>query len=522
MSYQALYRKFRPDNFEDVKGQDHIVTTLKNQIKSDHIGHAYLFCGTRGTGKTTVAKIFAKAVNCENPGEKGPCGECAMCRSIAEGSSMNVIEMDAASNNKVDDIRQVIEEVQYSPANGKYKVYIIDEVHMLTTSAFNALLKTLEEPPSYLIFILATTEVHKIPLTILSRCQRYDFKRISVQTIADRLKELLDKEGIEAEEKALLYIAKLADGALRDGLSLLEQCISFYFGEKLTYEKVLKVLGAVDTEVYADFVKVLAKDDVASMIEMLDEIVSEGKDLTRFCDELIWYLRNLLMAKTTEHPEKIVDMSEENCKTLVEVSDMLEVEMIFRYIRVLSEVENQMKYASQKRVLFEIALLKLGKPAMEKDYESLVNRIHSIERKIEKGIALQPVGDASASIQKEPVKSIPKLRESAVPQEVKQLVLNWQQVLNQLDPVSKAMLNMVTLTVNDSGNLVIAFSKETEYLFFASQEENQKVVSEAAAEVLDKSVTIEYKYVESQQEYDALPELRELFEGNDIVIESVE
>lgn len=186
---------------------------------------------------------------------------------------------------------------------------------MLTTSAFNALLKTLEEPPSYLIFILATTEVHKIPLTILSRCQRYDFKRISVQTIADRLKELLDKEGIEAEEKALLYIAKLADGALRDGLSLLEQCISFYFGEKLTYEKVLKVLGAVDTEVYADFVKILANDDVAGMISMLDDVIAAGKDLTRFCDELIWYLRNLLMAKTTEHPEKIVDMSEENCRT---------------------------------------------------------------------------------------------------------------------------------------------------------------------------------------------------------------
>lgn len=521
MSYQALYRKFRPDNFEDVKGQDHIVTTLKNQIKSDHIGHAYLFCGTRGTGKTTVAKIFAKAVNCENPGEKGPCGECAMCRSIAEGSSMNVIEMDAASNNKVDDIRQVIEEVQYSPANGKYKVYIIDEVHMLTTSAFNALLKTLEEPPSYLIFILATTEVHKIPLTILSRCQRYDFKRISVQTIADRLKELLDKEGIEAEEKALLYIAKLADGALRDGLSLLEQCISFYFGEKLTYEKVLKVLGAVDTEVYADFVKILANDDVAGMISMLDEVIAAGKDLTRFCDELIWYLRNLLMAKTTEHPEKIVDMSEENCRTLIEVSKLLETEMIFRYIRVLSDVENQMKYASQKRVLFEIALLKLGKPEMEKDYDSLVNRVHNLEHQLEKGVIVQ-ASQTPAGTPEEVEKPVPKLRASAVPQEVKQLVGNWQQVLNQLDPVSKAMLDMVTLTVNDNGNLVIAFSKQTGYSYFALQEGNRKAVSDAAAEVLDKTVTIEYKYVESKREFDALPELRGMFGESDIVIETEE
>ncbi|MGN1205580.1 MAG: DNA polymerase III subunit gamma/tau, partial [Eubacterium sp.] len=514
-------RKFRPDNFEDVKGQDHIVTTLKNQIESDRIGHAYLFCGTRGTGKTTVAKIFAKAVNCENPGEKGPCGECAMCRSIAEGSSMNVIEMDAASNNKVDDIRQVIEEVQYSPANGKYKVYIIDEVHMLTTSAFNALLKTLEEPPSYLIFILATTEVHKIPLTILSRCQRYDFKRISVQTIAARLRELLDKEGIEAEEKALLYIAKLADGALRDGLSLLEQCISFYFGETLTYEKVLKVLGAVDTEVYADFVKILANDDVAGMITMLDDVIAAGKDLTRFCDELIWYLRNLLMAKTTEHPEKIVDMSEENCKMLVEVSKMLETEMIFRYIRVLSEVENQMKYASQKRVLFEIALLKLGKPEMEKDYDSLINRVHNLELQLEKGVVLQ-ASEKTGAKTAETVKPAPKLRVSAVPEEVKQLVGNWQQVINQLDPVSKAMLDMVTLTVSDHGNLVIAFSKQTEYSYFVTQEANQKAVSDAVAEVLDKNVTIEYKYVESQREFDALPELRGMFDGTDIVIEAIE
>ena len=521
MSYQALYRKFRPDNFADVKGQEHIVTTLQNQIKADRVGHAYLFCGTRGTGKTTVAKILAKAVNCENPQDGNPCGNCRMCRAITAGASMNVIEIDAASNNGVDNIREIVDEVSFSPAEGKYKVYIIDEVHMLSIGAFNALLKTLEEPPSYVIFILATTEAHKIPITILSRCQRYDFKRISVQTIADRLKELLDKEGIEAEEKALLYIAKLADGALRDGLSLLEQCISFYFGEKLTYEKVLKVLGAVDTEVYADFVKILANDDVAGMISMLDDVIAAGKDLTRFCDELIWYLRNLLMAKTTEHPEKIVDMSEENCRTLIEVSKLLETEMIFRYIRVLSDVENQMKYASQKRVLFEIALLKLGKPEMEKDYDSLVNRVHNLEHQLEKGVVVQ-ASEAPAGTSKAVEKPAPKLRASAVPKEVKQLVGNWQQVLNQLDPVSKAMLDMVTLTVNDNGNLVIAFAKETGYSYFASQEANQKAVADAAAEVLDKTVAIEYKYVESQREYDALPELRGMFDGNDIVIETVE
>ena len=244
MSYTALYRKFRPTEFEDVKGQEHIITTLQNQIKANRIGHAYLFCGTRGTGKTTVAKIFAKAVNCENPKDGSPCGQCAMCKSIAAGTSMNVIEIDAASNNGVDNIRQISEEVAYRPTEGRYKVYIIDEVHMLSIGAFNALLKTLEEPPSYVIFILATTEFHKIPATILSRCQKYNFRHISADTIEERLQELMDAEGVQVEKKALAYVAKMGDGSMRDALSLLDQCIAFHIGESLTYENVLDVLGA--------------------------------------------------------------------------------------------------------------------------------------------------------------------------------------------------------------------------------------------------------------------------------------
>ena len=240
MSYTALYRKFRPSEFSDVKGQDHIVTTLRNQIGADRIGHAYLFCGTRGTGKTTIAKIFARAVNCEHPEDGNPCGTCASCRAIASGASMNVIEIDAASNNGVDNIREIREEVAYSPTEGKYKVYIIDEVHMLSIGAFNALLKTLEEPPSYVIFILATTEAHKIPITILSRCQRYDFRRISTETIAGRLRELMEEEQVEVEDRALTYVAKAGDGSMRDALSLLDQCIAFYLGQKLTYDHVLK------------------------------------------------------------------------------------------------------------------------------------------------------------------------------------------------------------------------------------------------------------------------------------------
>ncbi|WP_455718857.1 DNA polymerase III subunit gamma/tau, partial [Anaerosporobacter sp.] len=282
MAYTALYRKFRPTEFGDVKGQDHIVTTLKNQIKSDRVGHAYLFCGTRGTGKTTIAKILAKAVNCESPIDGNPCNECSMCKEINSQNSMNVIEIDAASNNGVDNIRDIIDEVQYSPTRGRYKVYIIDEVHMLSAGAFNALLKTLEEPPSYVIFILATTEVHKIPVTILSRCQRYDFKRITIDIITERLYELLEKEQVEAEEKAVRYIAKSADGALRDALSLLDQCMAFYFGEKLTYDNVLNVLGAVDTQVFSTLLRYIIDGKVTECIELIEKLIIEGRELGQF------------------------------------------------------------------------------------------------------------------------------------------------------------------------------------------------------------------------------------------------
>ena len=275
MSYTALYRKFRPVEFEDVKGQEHIITTLKNQIEANRIGHAYLFCGTRGTGKTTVAKIFAKAVNCEHPVNGSPCGECAMCRSIAAGTSMNVIEIDAASNNGVDNIREIREEVAYRPTEGKYKVYIIDEVHMLSIGAFNALLKTLEEPPEYVIFILATTEVHKIPITILSRCQHYDFKRISIETITDRMRDLMQEEQVEVEEKALRYVAKAADGSMRDALSLLDQCIAFYLGQKLTYDNVLEVLGAVDTDVFSRLLRSVIRRDVPKVLDIVDDLVMQ-------------------------------------------------------------------------------------------------------------------------------------------------------------------------------------------------------------------------------------------------------
>ena len=389
MSYTALYRKFRPDSFQDVKGQDAIVRTLKNQIRAQRIGHAYLFCGTRGTGKTTVAKILAKAVNCEHPIDGNPCNECETCKAIAAGNSMNVIEIDAASNNGVDNIREIREEVAYSPTSGKYKVYIIDEVHMLSIGAFNALLKTLEEPPSYVIFILATTEAHKIPITILSRCQRYDFKRIARTTIVDRLRELMDEEQVEVEDKALRYIAKKGDGSMRDALSLLDQCIAFYLGEKLTYEHVLDVLGAVDTDEFSKLLREVLDGDVTQVILHLENMIMQGRDLTQLVNDFTWYLRNLLLLKSSDNMEDVLDVSAENLEQLKEEAAMVRDDTLMRYIRIFSELQNQIKYAGSKRVMLEVALIKLCRPQMEQDQLSVLERVRRLEKQLASGVVVR-------------------------------------------------------------------------------------------------------------------------------------
>lgn len=386
MSYTALYRKWRPASFAQVRGQDHVVQTLKNQIISQRIGHAYLFCGTRGTGKTSIAKIFARAVNCETPQDGSPCGTCRTCQNIASGASLNVVEIDAASNNGVENIREIREEVQYPPTEGKYRVYIIDEVHMLSTGAFNALLKTLEEPPSYVIFILATTEVQKIPVTVLSRCQRYDFKRITVDTIVDHLRQLTKTEQIQVEDKALAYLAKAADGAMRDALSLLDQCVAFHYGQALTYDDVLDVLGAVDITVFSRLFRAVVENRTKDCMKFLEEMVIQGRELGQFVTDFIWYLRNLLILKSVDDAESMLDMSAENAELLKEESALIDSEVLLRYIRVFSELSNQLRYASQKRVLIEVALIRLTRPEMEENLDSLIQRVGNIERQLEEGV----------------------------------------------------------------------------------------------------------------------------------------
>ena len=504
MSYTALYRKFRPDEFEDVKGQDAIVRTLKNQVNADRIGHAYLFCGTRGTGKTTVAKIFAKAVNCEHPVDGSPCGECAMCKSIAAGTSMNVIEIDAASNNGVDNIREIREEVTYRPTEGKYKVYIIDEVHMLSIGAFNALLKTLEEPPEYVIFILATTEAHKIPITILSRCQRYDFKRISIETIAARLRELIDKEGWDVEDKAVRYIAKMADGSMRDSLSLLDQCAAFYMNETLTYDHVLEVLGAVDTEVFSRLLRQLLAMDVHQVIETVDELVMQGRELSQLAADFTWYLRNLLLVKSSDNMEDVLDVSSENLALLKEEAQMIDSDTLIRYIRIFSDLTNQLKYATQKRVLLEVTLIKLCRPAMDQNKDALLDRIRAIEKQLEEGAWEAPVrerivyaSDAKEAGEPKPKPELPQ----ALNEDVKAVAKDFRMIINEASPMLRTYLKKARLSAGEGNRLLIVLPDELSASAVATPEHKEEIQS-LIEQKIGKKVEIDVRQMEAGRRFE--------------------
>ncbi len=506
MSYTALYRKYRPRDFTDVKGQDAIVATIQNQIQADRIGHAYLFCGTRGTGKTTIAKIFAKAVNCEHPKEGSPCGECASCQAIAAGNSMNVIEIDAASNNGVDNIREIRDEVSYAPTEGRYKVYIIDEVHMLSIGAFNALLKTLEEPPSYVIFILATTEAHKIPVTILSRCQRYDFHRISIETISKRLQELLEREQTEAEEKAVRYIAKAADGAMRDALSLLDQCMAFYMGQKLTYDHVLQVLGAVDTERFSRMFRAVIGNEVVAAMRQIEELVGEGKDLGQFVNDFTWYLRNLLLLQSSDDMEDVLDLSDENLKLLKQECKMADSAEIMRYIRIFSELSNQVRYSAQKRILIEIAVIKLCRPQMEEDTGSVLSRLIQLEKKIEEGV-IQPkaAGPAASFVSDrsdtEQTAAENPILPKAISEDIRKVVQNWHSIVSQMPGSLGVFMKKARLSVGDNDVLLIVLDDPI-LCEMLTEEERQKEITDSISKSIGKEVAIQFRYQDTDQPFE--------------------
>ena len=357
MEHLALYRKYRPSTFEEVIGQEHITQALKNQIANDGIGHAYLFTGSRGIGKTSIARIFAKAVNCTANRGGSPCGECENCKKLEKQGDINVIEIDAASNNKVDDIRELREKVKFMPVDAKYKVYIVDEVHMLTDSAFNALLKTLEEPPQHVIFILATTEVHKLPATILSRCIRFDFRLVSVEELSALLARVFDEEGIIYDDDALAVIAKAGEGSVRDALSIADCVVAYSTNQKITKEVVLKVLGTTDESLMIEFFDYLRQRDVGGLLEFVNSVDETGKNLSVFVKDLSKHARNLLICKSCKEPNKILNMATETFETLKNQAEQFEEKMLIEYMQSFGGAENELRYTLSPRLLLETLAL---------------------------------------------------------------------------------------------------------------------------------------------------------------------
>ncbi len=537
--YLALYRKYRPQTFEDVCGRDAIVQTLKNQINSGRIGHSYLFCGTRGTGKTTIAKIYAKAVNCQHPADGNPCGECETCRAIAANADLNVVEMDAASNNGVDDVRGIVEQVSYSPTQGKYRVFIIDEVHMLSTPAFNALLKTLEEPPAYAIFILCTTEPNKLPVTILSRCQRYDFGRMPLATIAARLKTVCEREGLRAEEEAISFIASAADGSMRDGLSILDQCNAFnYGGGILTYEKTLEILGALDAGVFSRLYRCIHVQDVKGALDILNEILEQGRELMQFVTDYIGYLRNIMLLKASEETAAALDVSQDHLQRMLEDARVSELNEILRYINVFSALTEQIRYSANRRILTESAIIRLCEPSMDigRDAQTKVLSLEERIRFLEDRLLLLSGNDRAGELLRgerkdtdgngiragetdaagEPEGSREQGRESGketrtrlpkvLPEELADLAVNWDRLIAGIPPrerFAKICLQKAHPTATEEGELLVVFENFLEADYFMGKEsaENARFFSEYLARKTGKSIPVRYKFLDKGRKF---------------------
>jgi len=413
MAYQALYRRYRPARFDDFVGQEAVIKTLRSQVMSGRIAHAYLFCGTRGTGKTSTAKVFARAVNCENPDRGEPCGICSTCRALSAESSLDILEIDAASNNGVDEIRDLREKVKYPPQTGRYRVYIIDEVHMLSQGAFNALLKTLEEPPSYVVFILATTEPQKLPATILSRCQRFDFGRIPAHQIVDRLRVALAEGGIKVEEAALARIARAAEGGMRDAWSIMDMCLGYAQedGEGLTEALVLQVLGAADKRFLFEFADRLISADAIGVLTLIDEMMRAGREVQVFARDVSSHLRNLMLADVCgeEHTAQLLEVTKEDAQAYVEQARRTSHTRLMRMLDLFLQSETDMKWAAQPRFALEAAALRACEPEESLQLEALIARVDELERKIREGaIAVSaPKAKATAPKQEEAAESCP-------------------------------------------------------------------------------------------------------------------
>lgn len=442
--YQVLYRKWRPKVFEDVSGQPQVTTTLKNELISGRVNHAYLFTGSRGTGKTTCAKILAKAVNCLNPQNGDPCGECEICRGIDDGTVLDISEIDAASNNGVDNIRAIIEEAAFAPSKAKYRVYIIDEVHMLSPGAFNALLKTLEEPPSNVVFILATTEVHKLPATVLSRCQRFDFHRIAARDIADRLEYVAQQENIQLEDEAALLIASVADGALRDALSLLDRCMGV--SGNITSEVVQKTAGLAGRGHLFDITRSIIDKNVKQALEITQQLYNESKDMGRLCQELLEHFRNLMLIKTMKSPESLIMLSAQEREQAKQQAQEFSLEGIVYVMDVLQKSYDRMFKGGSKRAEMELALIKLTSVQLDTSTEALMARIARLERMVKNGVTVSPehkAQSATADVKEAAVPAVPEIgREQPTVQTTPQAQAVASQAKTDYDTIVKNAVPM--------------------------------------------------------------------------------
>ncbi|MFE4124388.1 DNA polymerase III subunit gamma/tau [Priestia sp. YIM B13486] len=516
MAYQALYRVYRPQSFNDVVGQQHIIKTLQNALVQEKFSHAYLFSGPRGTGKTTAAKILAKAVNCEKAPIAEPCNECATCRGITDGSISDVIEIDAASNNGVDEIRDIRDKVKYAPSAVRYKVYIIDEVHMLSIGAFNALLKTLEEPPAHVIFILATTEPHKIPLTIISRCQRFDFKRISPEDIVYRMKEVLGSEELEVSKDALYEIAKASEGGMRDALSLLDQAIS-YSTEKVSLEDVLSITGAVSQSFIVKIVQAIFNENIVEALDSVESLIKNGKDPARFVEDLIFYYRDVLLYQASEENAYLLEKAAVN-EEFKELSSKMDSAFIYKVIAELNQTQQEMKWSNHPRVLLEVALVKLAQSSTSQEsalpYQDILRKMNQMEAELqqlkEKGIQVDHTAQAvqtekkqtrqSRSQYKTPVGKVNEVLKNATRQNLETIKRSWAQVLDTLKQQNKA--SHAALLSNSEP---VASSDQSFILKF-KYEIHCKMASENNNNVRDNLENILYTLIGSKREMVAIPE----------------
>ncbi|MHB8482819.1 MAG: DNA polymerase III subunit gamma/tau [Nitrospiria bacterium] len=507
MSYQVFARKWRPQKFEEMVGQAPVAQTLINAIQSNRLAHAYLFSGARGVGKTSMARLLAKAVNCETGPTIHPCGECSLCKEIASGMSVDVLEIDGASNRGIDNIRELKDQIKYAPLKGKYKVYIIDEVHMLTTEAFNALLKTLEEPPPHTVFILATTELHKIPSTILSRCQQFQFKKIGRLEIMAQLKRIIDEEKIQVSEKALLVVARAANGSMRDALSILDQVVS-YSGAKVSDDDVRSILGVVDMKTIYEITEALSKKDFSRVITLFRGVIDAGHDLKYFCQEWISHVRNLMMMRLMPDPESFLDLPDDEISDLLKLTRLFSLDQLQRFFKIFTQVEEDIRFSSQPVLVMEIAFIKSASlPALE-PLQDLIDRLNHLASSLPNTITgnvsfSSPAQPAGISARPEPLeKGKPPDGETAIIRE-EDFQKCWASLMHKLKenkPNLESYLKQSLWVTRDQDLIKIGYPAASPFISFLKKEESLKSLIAECREVFNRPVSIQVLAVQQSDQ----------------------